>query len=164
MKNLIKIGLVAFLMMSFSGCNEGKANFEDQELTKQFIKTNKDKLDQIHHIKTFWQYGVLDKRGDLVTNVYLSLFGAPYFDYGFNDCSYVMFIDSGSVTFTKDDIGHYGKEAMYKEAEKCLNAVIKEIKKTEIETKRKEIEKQIQVKNYEDKLNKKFDGNSVNRQ
>lgn len=161
-KCVFKIGLLIGLLISLSGCEEkGNANYEDKDLTNAFIKNNKDKLNKIHHIRTFWQYGVLDKRGDLVTKVYLSLFGAPYFDYGFNDCSYVMFIDSSTVEFSKDDIAHYGKETMYKEAQKCLNTVVKEIEKSQ----KKEIDNSIESKKqkeiYNEKLNKKFNENEV---
>ena len=161
MKNLINtITLIFIVLFSFSGC-DGKANFEDKELTKFFIKNNKDKLNKIHHIKTFSQYGLFSRNEELVTNVYLSLFGGPYFDYGFKDCNYAMRIDSDSLKFAADDIANYGKEAMYKEAEKCLNAVIKEIEKTEKEVKKKEIDKQIQAKDYDYKLNKKFDESRI---
>ncbi len=161
-KSVFKIGLLIGLLFTLSGCEEiGTANYEDKDLTNAFIENNKDKLNKIHHIRTFWQYGVLDKRGDLVTKVYLSLFGGPYFGYGFKDCSYVMYIDSSTVEFSKDDIGQYGKETMYKEAQKCLNVVVKEIE----ESQKKEIEDSIELKKqkeiYNEKLNKKFNENEV---
>ena len=57
MKKIIISSIFAIGVM-FSGCdgNTIKSNYEDKELTKVFIKNNKDKLKQIHYIDTFWDY------------------------------------------------------------------------------------------------------------
>lgn len=160
MKNLVNIALISCLILVLSGCDADnrKANFEDKDLTKVFIKNNKDKLNKIYSIDTFWQYEFGRKGGDLVTNVYLSFTSlTPYFEYGFYDCNSVIHIDSDSVKFTRDDIILNGKETMYKEAQKCLDAVIKEIKETE----KKVIEYKEQEKKENDKLNKKFNENEI---
>lgn len=157
-KNVFKIGFLVGLVFILSGCNDGKANYEDKELTKAFIKNNKDNLNKINTINSFRQYELgRNGYGDLITRVYLSSFGLPYFDYGFKDCNYIMYIDSSTVEFLQDDIVQYGKETMYKEAQKCLNVVIKELEESE----KNEIESKKQKEIYNEKLNKKFNENEV---
>ena len=51
MKNIIKIGLLASLMLVFGGCMDYKADYEDKDLTKFFMKNNKEKLSEIDVIE-----------------------------------------------------------------------------------------------------------------
>ena len=50
MKNIIKIGLLASLMLVFGGCNG--ADYEDKDLTNFFIQNNKEKLNKIYELET----------------------------------------------------------------------------------------------------------------
>lgn len=68
-----------------------------------------------------------------------------------------MHIDSNTVEFLEDDIVHYGKEYMYKEAQKCLNTTLQLID----EKQKAKIEQEVANNERNIKLNKKFNENEV---
>lgn len=72
-----------------------------------------------------------------------------------------MDISSTNVRFSKKDILDYGKESMYREADKCLNAVLEEIelkKKSDLEKLENE---KWETNQREQRLNRKFNPNEV---
>jgi predicted small secreted protein len=155
--SIIAIGAI------FSGCADVKTNYEDKELTKVFIKNNKNELNQFKYINTSWKYipSFEYKDDKLNTEIYLSLksiiLNEPEFNRRINSCDYVMYIDSNTVEFLEDDIVHYGKEYMYKEAQKCLNTTLQLID----ENQKAEIEQEVAENERNIKLNKKFNENEV---
>lgn len=159
MKNIIKIGLLASLMLVFNGCD----NYEDKDLTKFFIKNNKDKLSEIYEIKTsrYASWGDSELTTYVFINFFQSFFNDAYIHKKIPDCKYIMFISSTNVEFSKKDILSYGKESMYREAEKCLNAVLEEIelkKKSDLEKLENE---KWETNQREQRLNRKFNPNEV---
>lgn len=159
MKRIIISSIVAIGVL-FSGCdgNAVKANFEDKELTKVFIKNNKDKLKQFLIIDTFWKYEASfgEKGNNLNTDIRLSFMSIePDFSRRINSCDYIMYIDSSTVEFLDDDIVHYGKEYMYKEAEKCLVATLQLIEDEQKEKARKEISEHERSTRLNEKFNEK---------
>lgn len=162
MKKIIISSIFAIGVM-FSGCdgNTIKSNYEDKELTKVFIKNNKDKLKQIHYIDTSWKYkpGFGYKDYELNSEIYLSfksfILNEPEFNRRINNCDYVMYIDSSTAEFLEDDIVHYGKEYMYKEAEKCLNTASQLIEDEQKEKARKELSERERNIRLNEKFNEK---------
>ncbi len=169
MKNVIKIGLFTSLMLVFSGCND--VDYEDKDLTSFFIQNNKEKLSKIYEIETKrelsdWRYW---GEYESITFVSLSFWQAniPLVDFFIErkifGCGYPMLINSTNVKFRKKDILDYGKESMYKEAERCLSASIKKIESEKI-SKLEKLEKlEEEQKEIEFKLNKKFNPNEIER-
>ena len=163
MKNIIKIGLLASLMLVFGGCNG--ADYEDKDLTNFFIQNNKEKLNKIYELETQRIKSPFDRadRGELRTFASLSFF--EFITFTINErilgCDYPMIINSNSVEFNKKDILSYGKESMYREADKCLNAVLEKIelkKKSDLEKLENE---KWETKQREERLNRKFKPNEV---
>lgn len=160
MKKIIISSIFAIGVM-FSGCdgNTIKSNYEDKELTKVFIKNNKDKLKQIHYIDTFWDYKPsFGEMGNNLntTNIGLSFLSIkPDISRRIINCDYVMYIDSSTVEFLEDDIVHYGKEYMYKEAEKCLNTASQLIEDEQKEKARKELSERERNIRLNEKFNEK---------
>lgn len=163
MKNIIKIGLLASLMLVFGGCNG--ADYEDKDLTIFFIQNNKEKLNKIYELETQRIKSPFDRadRGELRTFVSLSFF--EFITFTINErilgCDYPMIINSNSVEFNKKDILSYGKESMYREADKCLNAVLEKIelkKKSDLEKLENE---KWETNERELRLNRKFNPNEV---
>ena len=152
MKNLIKtFTFVGIVLFSFLGCAE-KADYEDKDLTKFFIKNNKEKLNRISSIDVFY------RNGSYQTSVKLSFFNiGPYYNRSIDGCDLTMFISNSSVEFLKSDVIHYGKESMYKQAQKCLDAVIQILDNEKKEKK----EKSIQEMKDNAILSKKFNENEV---
>ncbi len=163
MKNIIKIGLLASLMLVFGGCNG--ADYEDKDLTNFFIQNNKEKLNKIYELETQRIKSPFDRadRGELRTFASLSFF--EFITFTINErilgCDYPMIINSNSVEFNKKDILSYGKESMYREADKCLNAVLEKIelkKKSDLEKLENE---KWETNERELRLNRKFNPNEV---
>ena len=163
MKNIIKIGLLASLMLVFGGCNG--ADYEDKDLTNFFIQNNKEKLNKIYELETQRIKSPFDRadRGELRTFASLSFF--EFITFTINErilgCDYPMIINSNSVEFNKKDILSYGKESMYREADKCLNAVLEKIelkKKSDLEKLENE---KWETNERELRLNRKFNLNEV---
>lgn len=157
MKNLINtITLIFIVLFSFSGCAE-KANFEDKDLSKFFILNNKDNLKRVNEI---WVLELEDespvsiKKSSLDTLVNTTTLNIE-------DCKYTMIIDSSGVFFRKSNIMSYGKEYMYKQAQKCFDSVINELEKEE--QKRKQIDESqlYNEKLRNENLNKKFDESRI---
>jgi hypothetical protein len=168
MKNLAIFGLMTCFLFSLSGC-EKKSDYEDKDLTRTFIENNKIKLKLISEIKSI-QVGSLVTNADIDTRVnepFLSFINPmPYRNKNYiKDCNHILFINSNTVEFSKEDVIRYGKEYMYKEAQKCLDSVLLEIKNEEVE--KEKIKKQIDEneallkKRSEENLNKKFDEKKV---
>ena len=159
MRNLIKtFTFVGIVLFSFLGCAE-KADYEDKDLTKFFIKNNKEKLNRISSIDVFFQYqGFGDRDGSYQTSVKLSFFNiGPYYNRSIDGCDLTMFISNSSVEFLKSDVIHYGKESMYKQAQKCLDAVIQILDNEKKEKK----EKSIQEMKDNAILSKKFNESEI---
>ena len=163
MKNIIKTGLLASLMLVFGGCNG--ADYEDKDLTNFFIQNNKEKLNKIYELETQRIKSPFDRadRGELRTFASLSFF--EFITFTINErilgCDYPMIINSNSVEFNKKDILSYGKESMYREADKCLNAVLEKIelkKKSDLEKLENE---KWETNERELRLNRKFNPNEV---
>lgn len=157
MKSLIKtFTFVGIVLFSFLGCAD-KADYEDKDLTKFFIKKNKEKLNRISSIDVFLQYeGFGDRDGSYKTDVKLSFFNfSPL--YTIDGCNFTMFISNSGVKFLEKDVVLNGKEYMYKEAEKCLNQVVNEIDYIEV----KKAEKINTEKIKNEILDKKFNENEV---
>ena len=163
MKNIIKIGLLVSLMLVFIGCDG--ADYEDKDLTNFFIQNNKEKLNKIYELETQRIKSPFDRadRGELRTFASLSFF--EFITFTINErilgCDYPMIINSNSVEFNKKDILSYGKESMYREADKCLNAVLEEIelkKKSDLEKLENE---KWETNQREQRLNRKFNPNEV---
>lgn len=157
MKNLIKtFTFVGIVLFSFSGCAD-KADYEDKELSKFFIKNNTEKLDKISSINTSYGYedfhSFNNKRASFITVVRQSIFDLqPVYIGELIQCNYTMHITNSGVKFLEKDVVLNGKEYMYKEAEKCLNQVVNEIDYIEV----KKTEK---IKN--EILDTKFNENEV---
>ena len=161
MKNLIKtLAFVGIVLFSFSGCAD-KADYEDKDLTKFFIKNNTEKLNRISSIDVFLQNeGFGDKDGSYKTDIKLSFFNfSPL--YTIDGCDFTMFISNKSVEFLKSDVIHYGKEHMYKQAQLCLDAVIRTLDGEENSDLEENNRKSIQEKKDNEILNKKFNENEV---
>ena len=163
MKNIIKIGLLVSLMLVFIGCDG--ADYEDKDLTNFFIQNNKEKLNKIYELETQRIKSPFDRadRGELRTFASLSFF--EFITFTINErilgCDYPMIINSNSVEFNKKDILSYGKESMYREADKCLNAVLEKIelkKKSDLEKLENE---KWETNERELRLNRKFNLNEV---
>ena len=163
MKNIIKIGLLVSLMLVFIGCDG--ADYEDKDLTNFFIQNNKEKLNKIYELETQRIKSPFDRadRGELRTFASLSFF--EFITFTINErilgCDYPMIINSNSVEFNKKDILSYGKESMYREADKCLNAVLEKIelkKKSDLEKLENE---KWETNERELRLNRKFNPNEV---
>lgn len=159
-QNLIKIGLVASLMIIFSGCTK-KADYEDKDLTKTFLENNKNKLKKIYKIRSIRvSYTGVNK--DIFSTISESFIDSIILSLNFKSsyisgCNYILFIDSNSVEFSQDDIIEYGKEKMYKEAQKCLDSAITSLEQEKLDKRISDYKKEIS-------LNKKFDENSVKEQ
>ena len=159
MRNLIKtFTFVGIVLFSFLGCAE-KADYEDKDLTKFFIKNNKEKLNRISSIDVFFQYqGLGDRDGSYKTSVKLSFFNiSTYYNRSIDGCVLTMFISNSSVEFLKSDVIHYGKESMYKQAQKCLDEVIHILDNEKKEKK----EKSIQEMKDNAILSKKFNESEI---
>lgn len=128
MKDIVKILLAIFMIFTLTGCVK-KTNFEDKDLTKFFIETNKDKLDKFYQINSFEVFQV--GHNEINTSIDNSFIDwlTPSFSYGnyIQGCNYVLSISSNKVEFSDIDIINHGKEFMYKEAQQCLDSVIKKI-------------------------------------
>lgn len=161
MKNLIKtFTFVGIVLFSFSGCAD-KADYEDKELSKFFIKNNKEKLNRISSIDVFLQYeGFGDKDGSYKTDVKLSFFNfGPL--YNIDGCDFTMLISNKKIEFLKSDVESYGKEYMYKQAQKCLDEVIQILDKNEKAEDAKAENEALLKKRADENLNKKFNENEV---
>ena len=93
MRNLIKtFTFVGIVLFSFLGCAE-KADYEDKDLTKFFIKNNKEKLNRISSIDVFFQYqGLGDRDGSYQTSVKLSFYNiGSYYNRSIDSCDLTMF-------------------------------------------------------------------------
>ncbi len=159
MRNLIKtFTFVGIVLFSFLGCAD-KADYEDKDLTKFFIKNNKEKLNRISSIDVFLQYdGLGDRKGSYKTSVKLSFYDiGSYYNRSIDGCDLTMFISNSSVEFLKSDVIHYGKESMYKQAPKCLDAVIQILDNEKKEKK----EKSIQEMKDNAILSKKFNESEI---
>lgn len=165
MKNIIKIGLLASLMLVFGGCNG--ADYEDKDLTNFFIQNNKEKLSKVYEIEAkmvFEDFNYREK--NIKTFASLSFFETifpfiPYIHTEIPNCKYAMTINSNSVEFSKKDILSYGKESMYREAEKCLNAVLEKIELKKISDLEKLENEEWETNQRELRLNRKFNLNEV---
>ena len=165
MRNLIKtFTFVGIVLFSFLGCAD-KADYEDKDLTKFFIKNNKEKLNRISSIDVFFQYqGLGDKDGSYQTSVKLSFFNfSPL--YTIDGCDFTMFISNKKIEFLKRNVESYGKEYMYKQGQKCLDAVIQILDENEkAENKKAKAIAESEAllkKRAEENLNKKFNENEV---
>lgn len=168
MKNLAIIWLMTCFLFSLSGC-EKKSDYEDKDLTKTFIENNKSKLKMVSEIYSV-QIDSTGTNGDIDTRVNESFISfinpMPYHNKNYiKDCNHILFINSNTVEFSKEDVIRYGKEYMYKEAQKCLDSVLLEMKNEKVENEK--IKKQIDEneallkKRSEENLNKKFDEKKV---
>ncbi len=161
MKNLIKtFTLVGIVLFSFLGCAD-KADYEDKDLTKFFIKNNKEKLNRISSIDVFLQYeGSRDIDGSYKTDVKFSFFNfSPL--YTIDGCDFTMFISDKKIEFLKRDVESYGKEYMYKKAQICLDAVIQILDENENTKDAKAENEALLKKRAEENLNKKFNENEI---
>ena len=162
MKNIIKIGLLASLMLVFGGCMDYKADYEDKDLTKFFMKNNKEKLSEIDVIEiSRGEWGDTELTTYVFTPFFQSFISDAYIRKKIPKCKYIMDISSTNVRFSKKDILDYGKESMYREADKCLNAVLEEIelkKKSDLEKLENE---KWETNQREQRLNRKFNPNEV---
>ncbi len=165
MKNIIKIGLLVSLMLVFIGCDG--ADYEDKDLTNFFIQNNKEKLSKVYEIEAkmvFEDFNYREK--NIKTFASLSFFETifpfiPYIHTEIPNCKYAMTINSNSVEFSKKDILSYGKESMYREAEKCLNAVLEKIELKKISDLEKLENEEWETNQRELRLNRKFNLNEV---
>lgn len=153
--------LSLFLGISYMIFIYTQANYEDKDLTKTFIKNNKDKLSHIYSIESY-RNPYYDYPPSIDVIVKTSFFkDLKNFQLTSKECKFTIFINSNNVKFLEDDILKYGKENMYLKAEKCLDDVLKYIEEDNF---RKEKEKQLKEKEKLDriqKLNEKFNENEI---
>ncbi len=167
MNTKIKLGLLASAMLIFSGCMDYKADYEDKELTQFFIKNNKEKLSKVYEIETIIETTIelREVNEEINTLVSLSFFQSLLDEHSIKskipDCKYVMSISSTNVEFSKQDILDHGKEFMYKEAERCLDATLEVLESKRILDLKEKEETQRYKKEVESKLNQKFNPNEV---
>ena len=123
---------VMVLFISIWNLEEIFADFEDRELSHNFIKNNIEKFEYIDYLNIY-KISIFGKLSDdTLGNVVIIGRQKEYSIGVIKECNITMSVNSSQLLFDKNDIDQYGKEHMYLVAENCLNKVYSILEKDKL--------------------------------
>jgi len=140
----ITIGLIIVLFAPSS------SDYEDANMTKAFLEKNKEKMKKVYLVEIFAQ----KKRR-------LSYYKLDFFKKIslYQRCSaYRVSLNRDELVFDIENIRELGKERMFLEAQRCLDAVVEHIEAEEKDKEKEEAERKRGIENEK----KEFDISKVN--
>lgn len=123
---------VIVLLISIWNSEEIFADFEDRELSHNFIKNNIEKFEYIDYLNIY-KISIFGKLSDdTLGNVVIIGRQKEYSIGVIKECNITMSVNSSQLLLDKNDIDKYGKEHMYLVAENCLNKVYNILEKDKL--------------------------------